>query len=81
MSEKEYQIRFDAKNCIGTGKCAEVAPEFWSLNLSEGIAEPEKPVINEDELEANIEAAKACPANNGDGVIRIFDKDTGEKIY
>lgn len=81
MSDKEYQIRFDAENCIGTGKCSEVAPEYWSLDLSKGIAEPEKPVIDEDELEANLAAAKACPAKNGEGVIRIYDKETGEKIY
>ncbi|MFB6355277.1 MAG: ferredoxin [bacterium] len=78
---KQYQIRFDADNCIGAGKCAEKAPEFWSLNLETGIAEPQKPIIDESELEANLEAAQACPARNGKGVIRIYEKETDEKIY
>ncbi len=77
---KEFQIRFDARGCIGAGKCAEEAPEHWSLNLSTGIAEPQKPIIPEDELDENIRAAKACPARNGRGVIRIYDRETGEKI-
>lgn len=81
MSENRYRIRFEADKCIGTGKCAEVAPEYWSLDISEGIAKPEKPTFDEDELEVNLQAAKACPAKNGDGVIRIIDRETGEEIY
>lgn len=82
MSEEhQYQIRFDAKGCIGAGKCAEEAPEHWTLNLETGIAEPQKPIIPEDELEPNLRAARACPARNGRGAIRIYDRDSGEKIY
>lgn len=82
MSEDDrYKIRFDAENCIGTGRCSEVAPEFWSLNLSAGIAEPLQPTFGEEDLEENLEAAKACPAKNGKGVIRIIDRETGEEIY
>lgn len=76
-----YKIRFDADGCIGAGKCAEEAPSFWSLDLSSGIAEPKQPVFSEDHLEENLEAAKACPARNGRGVIRIIDRETGEEVY
>jgi ferredoxin len=76
-----YKIRFDADGCIGAGKCAEEAPEFWRLNLSTGIAEPKQPRFGEEHLEENLEAARACPARNGRGVIRIIDTETGEEIY
>lgn len=82
MSEdKTYKIRFEANGCIGSGKCAEEAPEYWDLNLETGIAEPQKPIITEDELEVNLAAAKACPAKNGKGVIRIIDRESGDEIY
>lgn len=80
MGEKQYQIRFDAEGCIGAGRCAEEAPDYWTLNLDTGIAEPEKPIIAEDELEPNRRAAEACPARNGRGAIRIYDRETGERV-
>lgn len=76
-----YKIRFEADSCIGSGKCAEEAPDYWELNLETGIAEPKKPIIAEDELDVNLAAARACPAKNGEGVIRIIDRETGEEIY
>jgi len=79
--DNRYKIRFDAQGCIGTGKCAEKAPEFWSLNLSSGIAEPKQPTFGEKHLEENLTAARACPARNGNGVIRIIDRKTGDEIY
>lgn len=80
-NSNEYKIRFEADSCIGSGKCAEEAPDYWELNLETGIAEPKKPIISEEELEVNLEAARACPAKNGEGVIRIIDRETGEEIY
>lgn len=83
MSEekKRYQIRFDAEGCIGAGKCAEEAPEFWKLNIETGIAEPLQPTFDQDDLEQNLRAAKACPARNGRGVIRIIDRKQDKTIY
>lgn len=78
--KKRYKIRFDAEGCIGAGKCAEEAPDFWSLNLSSGIAEPKQPTFGEEHLEENLAAAKACPARNGRGVIQIIDRETGEEL-
>lgn len=80
MSEKSYKIRFDAENCIGAGRCAEEAPDHWTLNFETGVAEPARPLVSEDELEANLRAARACPARNGRGVIHIHDRRTGERI-
>lgn len=80
VTDKQYQIRFDAEGCIGAGRCAEEAPDHWTLNFDTGIAEPEKPIIAADELEPNRRAARACPANNGRGAIRIYDRDTGERV-
>lgn len=79
--EKRYKIRFEADGCIGTGKCAEEAPDFWSLNMDTGIAEPLQPAFDEEHLEENLRAARACPAKNGKGVIRIIDRETDETIY
>lgn len=81
MSENRFRVRFEADKCIGTGKCAEVAPEYWELDLAEGIAKPKQPTFGEEDLEVNLEAAKACPAKNGEGVIRIIDQETGDEIY
>lgn len=81
MTEKRFKIRFEADKCIGTGKCAEVAPEYWELDLGKGIAKPKQPTFGQDGLDENLEAAKACPAKNGEGVIRIIDQKTGDEIY
>ncbi|MFB6345566.1 MAG: ferredoxin [bacterium] len=81
MGDNRFRIRFEADKCIGTGKCAEVAPDYWKLDISEGIAKPKQPTFSEDELDKNLEAARACPAKNGEGVIRIIDQETGEEIY
>lgn len=80
-ARKRYKIRFEAEGCIGSGKCAEEAPAFWSLNMETGIAEPKQPTFGEEHLEQNLRAAKACPAKNGRGVIRIIDRETGETVY
>lgn len=74
-----YKIVFEGKNCIGTGKCAEVSGN-WSLDLGTGKARPREYFVGEDELEENRRAAEVCPAKKGRGVIRVVDTETGEVV-
>lgn len=79
ISEKPYKIIFEAGGCIGAGRCAEMA-DNWELDLSTGIAKPTAYFIDESTVQANIEAAKACPAKKGRGVIHVIDRRTGEEL-
>jgi ferredoxin len=79
IEEKPYKIVFEGKGCIGAGRCAEVSGN-WEMSLETGLANPKTHYIDEDELEENLEAARVCPAKNGDGVIHIIDRRTGDEI-
>lgn len=79
IDEKPYKIVFEGGSCIGTGRCAEVS-ENWEMELATGLAHPVEHYITEDELEDNLEAARVCPAKNGEGVITVLDRRTGEPV-
>lgn len=79
IEEKPYKIIFEGKGCIGSGKCAEVS-ENWEMNLETGLAQAGSHYIDEGELEHNLEAARVCPAKNGEGVITVIDRETGEEV-
>lgn len=75
-----YRILYDRKNCISVGSCAAVAEKFWIMNKQDGRADLVGSVekgevferwIDEKDLPANKEAARACPAM----VITIFDEE------
>jgi ferredoxin len=71
----KYEIQYDRDGCIGAGACANVDPSNWRM-ASDGKADLLKKDIDEAELEASINAARACPVN----VIHIVNKETGEKL-
>lgn len=79
IEEKPYKIIFEGKGCIGSGKCAEVS-ENWEMNLETGLAQARSHYIDEEELEHNLDAARVCPAKNGEGVITVIDRETGEEL-
>jgi|TARA_Y100000310_G_scaffold302635_1_gene340152 ferredoxin len=83
----KYIVRYDRIGCIGAAACAAALPEVWDMDEeAKGILiggkkiDEEKDIwereIEEDELEANLEAAKACPVV----VIQIINKETGERL-
>jgi len=79
VEEKPYKIVFEANKCFGAGKCAEKSTN-WSLDLDTGIAKPETYFFDESELDHNVDAAAACPAKKGRGVIHVVDRRTDEEI-
>ena len=79
VDDKPYKIIFEGKGCIGAGKCAEVS-DNWTMDVETGIAKPKTNYVDEDELADELEAARVCPARNGDGVIRVIDRRNGEEI-
>jgi len=79
VEEKPYKIIFDGKGCIGSGKCAEVS-DNWEMKIETGLARARSHYIDEDELEHNLDAARVCPARNGEGVITVIDRETGEEV-
>ncbi len=84
LKKKVYKIVYDRPGCIGAAACVAIAPKVWVMNddgkadLIGGkkISENEWELEVSEELEVNVDAAQGCPVN----VIRIFDKETGEKI-
>ncbi len=79
VETKPYKLVFEASRCFGAGRCAEVATN-WTLNLETGLAEPRAYFFDADDLEENVAAAEVCPAKNGDGVIHVIDRRTGEEL-
>lgn len=79
VDEKPYRVIFEGNLCIGTGKCAELA-DNWSMDIRTGLARAESHFLDEEELEENLAAARACPAKNGVGVIHVVDRRTGEEL-
>jgi ferredoxin len=60
------------KKCIGCNYCVEIAQDHWRMSKKDGksvlLGAQEKKGIytlrtNEEALEANLAAAKACPVN------------------
>lgn len=74
-----YKILFEGGSCIGTGRCAEVS-ENWGMDIETGKARPENYFVSEEELDDNLDAARVCPAKNGEGVIDILDRESGETV-
>lgn len=81
---------YDRANCISAGVCVAMAPNHWVIDAPDGLADihpDRKPttredgwqevVIDESELEPNMQAAEACPAQ----VIFIYELESGKQIY
>ncbi|MFB6068670.1 MAG: ferredoxin [Halobacterium sp.] len=79
VEERPYKVLFEANLCFGAGKCA-AASEHWTLDLQSGVARPRGYFLTEAEVESTLRAAEACPAKNGDGVIHVVDRRTGEEL-
>lgn len=81
----KYKIVYERNSCIGAGACAALFEKRWKIsamdgkaNLIEGVET--KPGVfeyefTEEELEAAIESAEACPVK----VIHVYDEE-GNKI-
>ncbi|MAG38971.1 ferredoxin [Candidatus Woesearchaeota archaeon] len=72
-----YKIEHDIEGCIGCGACTALS-DNWELKEIKGEEKADfiKGEITESELEDNKDAAESCPVE----IIKIFNKDTGEKI-
>ena len=84
-----YKIVYDIEGCIGVFSCVAANAKHWKMgegnltgkaellggkeNEKTGFIEME---IGEEDLEANMEAARVCPVN----VIHIFNLETGEQL-
>ncbi|MBI2579969.1 MAG: ferredoxin [Candidatus Aenigmarchaeota archaeon] len=83
----KYIVEYSEKGCIGAGVCEAFSEKDWKVGpngkavLNGGKFDAAKGVwvkeIDEKDLPANRQAAEGCPSS----VIRIFNKDTGEKIF
>ncbi len=71
----KYRIIFDRDACIGAYACVAVAPDTWKEG-DDGKAVLVKDVFDEEELEKQLDAARACPVN----AIKIINLETGEEI-
>ena len=83
---KKYIVELDRKGCIGSATCAAAADGFWlmqddgKIDLVNGEKlennQKQRLEIDEEQLEKLKLSAEVCPVR----VIKIFDKETGEKI-
>lgn len=60
MYMKRFKVIHDRPNCIACGACAAIS-ENWTLDTHDGLADPIRDVITEEEYEENKEAAEVCP--------------------
>jgi len=80
----KYKIEYDRNSCIGAAVCAAVDEKFWEINadgkadLKGGNKDGDIFVveIEEEDIENMKAAAEGCPVN----VIKITNKETGEKV-
>jgi len=79
VDEAPYKIIFEANKCFGAGKCAAVSAN-WEMDVSTGLADPVAYFFDEDDLQHNVDAADACPAKKGDGVIHVVDRRSDEEL-
>ncbi len=81
----KYKVVYDRKACIGAAACAALLEERWKMSDKDGKADlvggvEVKPGIfeyefTEEQLEAIMDSAQACPVN----VINIYNEN-GEKL-
>ncbi len=71
----KYKIEFERDKCIGARSCNEACSDNWEMK-EDGKSECKTKDIDDDKLECNLKAAKACPVN----AIHIRDKGTGKKL-
>ena len=83
---KKYKITFDRENCIGALACISVAAKFWEdsndgkVNLIGGkkAANGEYELIIEaSDYELAKDSVDVCPV----AIIKIYDLETGEKLF
>lgn len=84
---KKYKIVYERKDCIGAAACTAVSKLWVIKERGDGKADLlgseskqnndiQEKIIDENQLEEMMEAARVCPVN----VIHIYDLETGEKI-
>ncbi|MCX8143988.1 MAG: ferredoxin [Bacteroidia bacterium] len=70
--KKQVRIIHYRQKCIGCNACVEAAEQRWRMSKKDGksvlLGSKEKKgiysaIVNEQEYESNLEAAKNCPVN------------------
>ena len=65
-----FKIIHERPKCIACGSCAAVAPKYWEMSSTDGLAdlkgctmngENEERIVDEKEAVLNREAADVCP--------------------
>lgn len=80
---KKKKIIHLRENCIGCNFCVEIAPSNWFMDLENGKAKLRRSEeknnifvaeISEPEVQANLRAARSCPAK----IIKVIDENGKE---
>lgn len=71
----KYKIEFERNKCIGAKSCVDECSDNWEMK-EDGKSNCRQKDIEDDKLECNMEAAKACPVN----AIHIVNNETGKKL-
>jgi len=78
MGTKKVTITHKRNDCIGCGSCACIAPQTWTMNVSDGKSDMKNGawkgkqfvvgnIETKEDREKNREAEKACPVH----IIRV----------
>jgi ferredoxin len=70
-----HKIEYDRDGCIGAGACVAMDPDNWFMD-DDGKATVRKTDLTDEQVQANANAAKACPV----AVIRVKKLSTGEQV-
>lgn len=71
----KYKIEFERDRCIGARSCTDACPDNWTIK-EDGKSACKYTEFDDDKLECNMEAAKACPVN----AIHIINNESGERL-
>ncbi|MBT4824435.1 ferredoxin [Candidatus Woesearchaeota archaeon] len=71
----KYKIEFEKDKCIGARSCNDKCSSNWEMK-EDGKSEYKIEEFDDDQLECNMNAAKACPVK----AIHIINQENKEKL-
>ena len=71
----KYRIEFERDKCIGATSCNDECPDNWEMQ-PDGKSAFKAKEFDDDKLECNMAAAKACPVK----AIHIYNNETDEQL-
>jgi ferredoxin len=73
VSADRWNLEIDHARCVGSGMCAGVAPEYFTIEVEKSW--PASPIVEADD--AVMAAAECCPME----AITVTEVDSGKQLF